>query len=181
MNKAPLLPTSRANAAATPREFVRNVPYVHSHPSADPTLDHQDGAPLAGTSPLWSARSAASRAQAALKRRKTAQWPTCQVTSGKPTEKRPKKQTNTKKETNNTGLRPAKPLPAQAYPLPALASPAAATGLMWQSRPDRHALLDLACRLRPPPHSPTQEQACKHAPYEPPASKAQPPTAYATI
>ena len=41
-------------------EFLQIVPYIHSRPSADPILDHQDRAPLAGTS-LWSARSAASQ------------------------------------------------------------------------------------------------------------------------
>ena len=58
------------------KEFLRIVPYIHSHPGADPILDHQDRAPLAGTSPLWSARSAASQATSQEKRSVTLR-PTC--------------------------------------------------------------------------------------------------------
>ena len=41
--------------AATPKEFLRIVPYVHSPSSAHMvTHAHWNEAPLAGTSPLWS-------------------------------------------------------------------------------------------------------------------------------
>ena len=55
INKTPLLPTTRAHMAATPKEFLRIVPYVHSPSSAHVvTHAHWNEAPLAGTSPLWS-------------------------------------------------------------------------------------------------------------------------------